>query len=241
MPQILTTNALIVCPHGGKGTTVPSSQKWQINGAFVCVENDTGTLACPFVPLPCGGYQLQSMGLNASQLDDKKVMLVTDFNKTFTGLPLVMTEFHQAVDQSTLAPIPAGQPAPPLSPEMADLVPPTVSPSVQTFPFKISPPPAPVPVVVTFNLTTDHPLIWILTLINTTLGKHLDLTNGLPGATVSPSGGKWSSSSLTVTVTMTPDFLKALTPSAKGHELFMTGVSKRGLSGHGKAILTVTP
>ena len=62
------------------------------------------------------------MGLNATQIDGRKVILVTDFNQTLTGLPLLMTESHQTFDESTPAAIPTGQPAPPLSPEMADLV-----------------------------------------------------------------------------------------------------------------------
>ncbi len=240
MPQILTTNALIICPHGGKGTTIPSTTNWQINGGFVCVENDTGTLACPFLPLPCGGYQLQSMGLNATQIGSQKVILVTDFNQTFTGLPLLMTEFHQVMDQSTPASIPAGQAAPPLSPELVDLVAPVVSGSPAPFPFKITPPPAPVPVVIPFSLTSDHPLKWVLTLINETQGQHLDLTNGIPGnVTVTPSGGQWSTSSLTVTVTMTPTFLAGLGPGTC--DLYMIGVSQRGLSGNFKATIVVSP
>src|SRR5262249_23993312 len=154
------------CPHLGKGTTIPSIPKWQINGGYVCVEGDTGTLACPFIPYPCIGYTLQSMGLNATKIDQKKVILVTDFNKTVTGLPLLMVETHPVLDQSTPAPIPAGQQAPPLSPELADLVAPIVTAPPTPFPFKITPPPAPVPVVISFSLTTDHPLKWVLTLIN---------------------------------------------------------------------------
>ena len=62
------------------------------------------------------------MGLNASQIDGQKVILVTDFNQSFTGLPLTMAETHTTIDNSTPAPIPAGQPAPPLSPALADVV-----------------------------------------------------------------------------------------------------------------------
>ena len=122
MPQVLTTNATIMCPHGGLGSTVPAIPKWQINGGYVAVEGDSGTLSCPFGLFPCTGYQLRSMGLNASEIDGRKVILVTDFNQSLTGLPLVMTEFHQTFDESTPAPIPTGQPAPPPSDEMADLV-----------------------------------------------------------------------------------------------------------------------
>ena len=66
MPQVLTTNAMIVCPHGGLGTTIPTVPKWQINGGYVTVEGDSGTLSCPFGLFPCTRYQLGSMGLNAT-------------------------------------------------------------------------------------------------------------------------------------------------------------------------------
>jgi hypothetical protein len=235
MPQVLTTNALILCPHAGKGTTLPNHRKWQINNGYVAVEGDQGTLACPFVPLPCGGYQLKSMGLNATQIDGQKVILVTDFNLTQTGLPLVMAEFHQTFDNSTPAPIPEGQPAPAATPEMADFDSPTVAPVFQTMPFSIT---TPVPVVFTFTMTAKHPLQWVLTLINEPLKRSVDLRNGLPGATVVPSGGQWTTPSLTVTVTLTPVFMTALTVG--NHHLYLTSVSKRGLSGHAEALLAVS-
>lgn len=241
MPQILTTNAVITCPHGGKGTTVPSLPKWQINGGFVCVDGDVGTLACPFVPVPCVGYTLRSMGLNANKIDQKKVMLVTDFNQTLTGLPLLMVETHPVQDQSTPKPIPAGQQAPPLSPELIDLVAPIVTVPPTPFPFKITPPPVPVPVVIPFTLTTNHPMKWILTLIDEKPpGAHIDLTNGIPGmVTVVPSGGQWTTPTLPVVVTLTPPFLTGLGPGTKN--LFLTGVSQRGLSGYAKATIVVSP
>ena len=236
MPQILTTNAIITCPHGGKGTTIPSVQKWQINGGFVCVEGDTGTLACPFLVYPCVSYTLKSMGLNATTMDERKVMLTTDFNQSVTGLPLLMTETHQVLDQSVPASIHPGQPAPPLSPELADLISPIVVAPPAPFPYVIH---APAPVVITFSLTTDHPLKWILTLINESPGGSFDLTNGIPGAvSVVPSGGTWSSPSQTVVVTFTPPFLGGLGVGSK--ELFLTGVSRRGLSGHDKATIVVS-
>jgi len=237
MPQILTTNALILCPHTGKGTTTPSAPKWQINSGFVNVENDIGVLSCPFVPLPCGGYKLQSMGLNATEIDGRKVILVTDFNQTFTGLPLLITETHQVVDDSTPAPIPPGQSAPPLSPELADAVPPVVAPPIQALPW-ISTPPSP-PLVVTFTLTTAFPQKWVLTLISTPSKKKFDLTNGIPSQVqVTPSGGAWPSPSLTITVTLSPTFLASL--GIGPQDMYMTAVSKRGLSSYGQATITVS-
>lgn len=236
MPQLLTTNAIITCPHGGLGTTIPTAPKWQINGGFVCAEGDTGTLACPFLVYPCVGYTLKSMGLNATTIDQRKAMLVTDFNQSVTGLPLLMVESHPVLDQSIPASIPPGQTAPPLSPELADLVAPVVVAPPAPFPYVIH---APAPVVITFNLATDHPLKWILTLINDTPGGKFDLTNGIPGSvTVAPPGGTWSSPSTTVTVTFTPPFLGGLGIGTKS--LFLTGVSRRGLSGHDKATIVVS-
>jgi hypothetical protein len=148
MPQVLTTNALILCPHGAKGTTVPAHPKWTVNGGYVLVEGDTGVLSCPFLPLPCAGYTLQSMGLNATQIDGEKVILATDFNQTFTGLPLVMTEFHQAFDESTPAPLPAGQTSATPPPELADLVAPVVMTAV---------PYTPVPLTLHVDITNGWP------------------------------------------------------------------------------------
>src|SRR5215204_4671542 len=134
MPQVLTTNAIITCPHGGLGTTTPTDPKWTVNGGFVVLENDPGVLACPFI-YPCVGYQLKSMGLNATQIDGRKVILATDFNQSITGLPLLMVETHQTFDDSTPGPIPAGGTAPPLSPALADAITPvvTVAPPVLAF------------------------------------------------------------------------------------------------------------
>jgi hypothetical protein len=120
---------------------------------------------------------------------------------------------------------------------MADLSKPVVTPALQTFPFSISTTPA--PVVATFNLTAAHPLRWVLTLINTTLKRHRDLTNGAPGAAVVPANGQWSTPSLTVTVTLTPAFLAALTLGT--HHLFLIAISRRGLSQHAEVILGVSP
>ena len=73
MPQVLTTNATILCPHGGKGTSIASSTKVSIDDGLVLVENDTGSLSCPYVYYPCIGYQLTSMGLNSSVIDGRKI------------------------------------------------------------------------------------------------------------------------------------------------------------------------
>lgn len=238
MPQVLTTNALITCPHGGLGTTTPMHGKWSITSGKVAVEGDTGILSCPFLPLPCGGYKLQSMGLNATKIDGQRVILVTDFNQTYTGLPLVMAEFHQTFDQSTPAPIPAGQSAPPPSPEMADFASPVVATPLPKIPVPLTPPP-PAPVSVSFTITATHPLRWILTLINEPEGTHDDLTNGWPGTTITPTGGDWTTPSLTISINIPPPKVATLSPGK--HHLFLTAVSKRGLNRNAECILDVTP
>ncbi|HEX4320452.1 MAG TPA: hypothetical protein VHZ52_06090 [Acidobacteriaceae bacterium] len=237
MPLVLTTHATILCPHGGLGTTTPLSPKWTVNGGYVATEGDSGTLTCIFTP-PCVGYTLKSMGLNATKIDGKNVILITDFNQSFTGLPLTITDVHPVTDASTPASIPSGESAPPATPAMADLVAPIVVVVPPDAPFSISTTPS--PVVFNFMLTSEYPLRWVLTLINETLGTHMDLTNDAlaPGATVTPSGGEWTMPTLNIALTMTPAFIAALTPGTT--EIYLTGVSQRGLSGHAIAILNIT-
>ncbi|MCB9076085.1 MAG: hypothetical protein H6631_00675 [Anaerolineaceae bacterium] len=238
MPQVLTTNAQIFCPHGGKGVSIPTVPKWTVNGGIVLLEGDTGTLTCPFVLCPCVGYTLKSMGLNATTIDGRKVILATDFNQTFTGLPLLITETHQAFDDTTPAPLPENRPAPPPSPDMADMtkpvvlgIPPALAFNTMTM--------MPAVITATFTLTTAFPLKWVLTMLNGVAKINVDLTNGLPpGALVVPPGGNWSSPSLVVTVTLNAAFMAALGPGM--HHFWMTGVSRRGLSGFAEVILTVT-
>src|SRR5260370_888964 len=160
MPRILTTNAKIFCPHIGLGTSVPTDPKWTINNGIVLLENDTGVLACPFIPYPCIGYQLKSMGLNATEVDGRKVILETDFNQTLTGLPLIIQEFHQTFDNSTVAPLPPGQTSQSLPPELIDLVQPIVTgvPSMLAFNSTTM---QPLLLITTFTLFSDHPLQWI--------------------------------------------------------------------------------
>jgi hypothetical protein len=237
MPQVLTTNALILCPHGGKGTTIASDPKWQISGGFVAVEGDTGVLACPYGPMPCAGYQLQSMGLNATQMDGRKVILVTDFNQSVTRLPMTIMETHNVIDDSTPAPLPAGEPVPPLSPAMTDLTKPLVTcvPAALAFNSTTALPPN---LTAAFTLSSAFPLKWTLTLINETEKTSADLTDGLPPAlNVQPFGGVWNLPTQTITVNMTLAFLASLAPGL--HRFFMTGVSQRGLTGFAKMTLTV--
>ena len=238
MPQVLTTNALILCPHGGKGTTIPTMPLWSINGGYALLEGDTGTLACPFVLCPCVGYTLKSMGLNATTLNGRKVILVTDFNQSFTGLPLTMTEFHQTMDNTSPAPLPSGQSSQAPSPPMADTAKPVVvaAPPVLAFNSMTMLPPV-LPIV--FTLSSPFPMSWNLTMLNGVAKINLDLTKGLPpGAIVAPAGGVWPSPMLVVTVTLNAVFMAALGPGT--HHFYMTGVNQRGLSGFAECILTVS-
>jgi hypothetical protein len=236
MPQVLTTLATITCPHGGVGTSVPRSTKWTVNGGPVLVEGDTGTLTCVF-PVPCVGYTLQSMGLNATNIDGRKVILVTDLNLSATGLPLKMVEHHQVEDDSTPAPIPPHQQAPALTPAMADDTPPvaTVAPPGAAFDSTTQLPPV---IPITFTLSAAFPLRWILTWISEPDGSHQDITNGLPGALPAPAGGAWTTPSLTVVLTLSTPFLSSLAPGR--HHFYMTAVSQRGLSDAQGSVLTVS-
>lgn len=238
MPQVLTTNAIITCPHGGIGTTTPTDPKWTVNGGFVLLENDPGVLAC-FFPTPCVGYTLKSMGLNATEIDGRKVILVTDFNQSVTGLPLMMVETHQVFDNSTPAPIPAGESAPPLSPGLADAIAPVVSvvPPVLAFNSVTSLPPT---ALATFTLFSNFPLSWNLVLISVPSGGHKDITNAPfdPGLVVAPPGGSWTTPNLVIMVTMTAVFMASLGPG--DHHFYMTGVNQRGLNNYAEMVLTVS-
>jgi hypothetical protein len=232
MPAVLTTNAVINCPHGGAGQTVSRPTWVADHGGSVCVEGDAGTLACPFALLPCVGYTLRSMGLNATTVLGSRVVLATDFQTSLTGLPLQITETAQVIDDSSPAPLPADGSAPPDDPAMLDLAPPVVVAVPPALAYNtVTQLPPPVPIIVT--LTSAFPRRYLLTLA----GRSIELANGLPGVTVVPTGA-WTSPSLALIITFTPPFLTALGPGT--HDVYCTGVSRRGLSAHAKITLAVT-
>jgi hypothetical protein len=183
------------------------------------------------------------MGLNATQVDGRQVILETDFNQTLTGLPLTITEFHQTFDNSTVAPVPAGQSAPPLPPALADMVKPVVTASTPALAFNtvMNFPPFN---TITFTLFSAYPLQWILTLINVPQQYNLDITNGLPaqGLEVTPAGGSWDTPDLTVTVNMNALYMASLGVDLPGqeHDFYMTAISQRGLSNYAKVVLIVS-
>jgi hypothetical protein len=239
MPQVLTSNATITCPHGGRGTTTPITNppKWLVSGGAVLLEGDPGTLACPFPQVPCVGYQLRTMGLNATTVDGRQVILATDFNQTLTGLPLTMVETHQTSDDSSPAPLPAGGQAGPPPPELADTTPPTVVGLPTTLAFSTT---TPTPTLAaSFTLSASHPWKRVLTLLNGALKTSVDLTQAQPpGLTVLPPGDAWDTPQLTVTLLLTAAFMAALGPGE--HHMFLTGVSRRGLPGVADLQLTVS-
>jgi len=240
-PKVLTTNAIVLCPHGNLGQSQSADPTWSINGGFVLVEGDPGIFPLPCASLiQCVGYTLRSMGLNATQIKGKKVILATDFNQTETGLPLTMIETHQVVDQTTPAPIPDGQNAPPLPPPMTDEAKPVVS-VVPAAPFNFSLASGlPAALAATFTLTSAHPLKWILTLIHDPGGPVDHLNDTQPaGLTLTPSDSAWNVSPLNVDLNLTAAYMGTLLPGT--HRFFMTGVSQRGLSNFVELDLTVSP
>ena len=99
----------------------------------------------------------------------------------------------------------------------------------------------PATLAVTFALSHPYPLEWQLLLINTVAKVDLPLTDGAPGATVSPSGGEWTDTSLTVSLTLTAAFMTALGKTVTSpHEFYLTGVSQRGVNAYAAVKLTIS-
>jgi hypothetical protein len=236
MPQALTTMATIKCPHQGLGTTFSPRVVIADNGGAVAAEGDGGTLACPFVQLPCGGYTLRSLGLNSTTILGRRLILATDFQTSMTGLPLQIVETTQFIDDSSPSPLPADGSDPAADPAMLDLAPPVVVAAPTAGAFNTTTQlPTVLPIV--FTLTSAFPRLWRLTLLNTVAATSIDLTSGVPGAAVVPPGPSWSTPTLAVTLQLTAVFLTALGPGA--HHLFCTGVSQRGLSSYAQVVVTV--
>lgn len=238
MPEVLTTKAVIACLHGGTGATTPSEPIWSVKGGFVLVEGDTGDLTNCSSSLNCKSYVLKSMGLNATRIRGKKVILVTDFNQTITGLPLIIQEIHEVTDRSSPVPLVDGQPPPPLSPAMGDEFPPVVTCPTPLAPFSLSSHTT-APQTVTFTLTSAHPLKRMLILVNEPAGTKADLTTSTPpGVTIDLVGGSWDASPLAINLTLELTFLQTLLVGE--HIFYMTAINQRGLSSTFALPLTVT-
>ena len=238
MPQVLTTSAIVTCPHGQQGISTPATPFWDAQGGLVLAEGDVGAIpSCVAYP-PCLGYTLRSMGLNATQLAGRKVILATDFQQTFTGLPLTIGESHNTWDDSTPASLPADGSAPTLAPELLDVARPVVSALPAAAAFSLTSM-SPSTVTVRFTSFAAFPLRFMLTLLNEVSGLNVDATSGLPGLVVAPPGGAWTTPSLAVTVTLSTPLFVALGPGL--HHLYLTAISKRGLSGYTALSIMVTP
>jgi hypothetical protein len=243
MPRVLTSNATITCPHGGGGVSVPTPAPRGVTvaGAEILLDGDQGTLTrpvCTNVP-PCAGYRLTSMGLNATTVRGRKVMLVSDFVQSFTGFPLTVLETHVVNDKTLPGTPPAtGAETPP---ELGEDDKPTVQVVPPTLPFakaSFASTGQPAMLAFTFLLSSQYPLRWLLFHAGPPKVT-VDASNGVPGGVVvAPAGGSWPGSSLTVAVTITGAYLAALAPGA--HSFVLTGVNRRGFSAFAEGRVTVT-
>jgi hypothetical protein len=240
MPKILTTNAIVRCPHG-LGVSIPTDPKCTINGGIVLLHGDSGTLPTCFNLPPCATYQLQSLGLNATKVDGRNVMLVTDFIVTATGYPCTATETHQIIDDSTLVPIPPGQTAPPLPPELQSTDQPTVTgaPGLAFSLAGFANTGNPTSLMMTFTVQSQFPRKWILFMISDLpTSQSRDITAGEPpNIVVAPSSGAWPGSGQ-ITVTLLGSYMATLAPTF--HRFVLTAVNHRGLWGSTEIILTVS-
>jgi hypothetical protein len=245
MPKIWTTNAQVSCPHGGGGTSqaIPP-RKATINGGEILLDNDQGVFdspPCTNRP-PCVGYACRSMGLNATSIRGRAVMLVSDFTQTYTGFPVTVVESH-VVDDKTLPGTPpaTGQVIPP---EMQENDRPTVVAVPPTFPFSktaFANTSQPATVPLTFSLSSQYPLKWMLWQVGPP-ATQLEVTAGIPSqVTVVPVGaspdGTWSSPSATVSVTVMGTYLATLNGD---HAFVLTAVNRRGFSAFDKATVSIS-
>ena len=238
MPQVLTTSAIVTCPHGQPGISTPASPVWNAQGGLVLAEGDVGVIPGCIAYPPCLGYTLASMGLNATQLLGRKVILATDFQKTVTGLPLTISESHNTWDDTTPASLPADGSAPTIAPELLDVTRPVVNavPAAAAFSLTYM---SPSTVTVQFTSYAPFPLRFELTLLNEVAGQHFDAVNGLTGLAVTPPGGAWTTPTLAVTATLSTPLFVAL--GAGLHHLYLTAITRRGLSAWIALPITVTP
>lgn len=246
MPKVLTTNALIQCPHGGIGQSIPSQTQITVGGAPVLVDGDTGVIPnCSYLPpvgVPCAAYVLQSMKLNAVTVGSRAAMIETDFVKSVTGFPLILREFHQVDDISTNSMVQPGESAS-TPPELHDTDQPLVTavPPVLAFSkIGFANTGMPLALATTFTLSSQFPGEWLLTLI--VPPGSTDITAvAPPGVMVLPSGGQWTMSPLTVTITLTGTYMATLPVLPAAISLVMVGINRRGRSAFAETVLGVSP
>ena len=246
MPKIWTANAQVSCPHGGGGTSQAIPPRLaKISGGEILLDGDQGVFdspPCTNTP-PCAGYACRSMGLNATSIQGRPVMLVSDFTQTYTGFPVTIVESHVVTDKTLPGTPPAsGQVIPP---EMQETDTPTVLCVPPQLPFSIatfSSTSQPAMLPFTFSLSSQYPLTWMLWQVGPP-ATQLDVTAGIPSqVTVVPAGaspdGTWSSPSATVSVTITGTYAATLAPG--NHEFVLTAVNRRGFSKFDKGVLVVS-
>jgi hypothetical protein len=234
MPRVLTTNAIIMCPHGGVGTTIPTGPAFARGGAM-CLDGDVGTLSCVMIP-PCLGYNLQSLKLNSTYVMGRHVMLETDYIQSFTGFPLTVVETHTVYDETPPPGMTFPDSGPPPELKQDDKPVGTVAPPAMAFSLTTQMP-AVMPFV--FTAMSRHPRSWSIWHVGPPMIKR-DLTNGSPlGITTMPAGGRWVSPQLVITMTVTAAYASTLMPGP--HIFVLSAANHRGLSAMAQAILTVGP
>ena len=125
---------------------------WDIEGGIALQGRRHRHADLPF-PVPCAGYVLRSMKLNATTIGGVDAILETDFNQTFTGLPLAITEHHIRSTTARSAPVPNGADRPPRwAPNCWTSCRPSWSRSPGFAPFVIATPVPSIPI--TFTLTS---------------------------------------------------------------------------------------
>ena len=246
MPKVITRNAIIQCPHSGIGQSMPSQTAVLVGGAPVLVDGDTGVIQnCLNVPpagVPCAGYVLRSMNLNAVTVGGHRALIDTDFEQSSTGYPLAIREFHQVEDLSLPVVVPPGRTFT-TPPELQDTDHPTVTalPPVLAFSrIAFSNTGTPSSLTITFTLSSQFPNQRRLTMIVPPNSK--DITSSAPlGLTVQPSGGSWTVSPITVTVTLTAIFMMTLPVLPAKVSFVMVGINRRGRSAFAETVLGVSP
>jgi hypothetical protein len=180
------------------------------------------------------------MHLNASFVDNRSVMLVTDSVQSYTGYPLTIHEYHPVYDKTTPTPLQVGA-DPHIPPQLREDDKPQVSVTPPELPFSLSvfgntSQPASLPYI--FTLQSEFPRRWTLWQIGPPRTS-IEITNGIPlNITVVPAGGAWSNSPLAISVTITGLYANSLSPGT--HSFVLTAINHRGLSAFAEGKLNVS-
>ncbi|MFQ5812409.1 MAG: hypothetical protein ACE5I2_04350 [Anaerolineae bacterium] len=167
-------------------------------------------------------------------VDGRNVMLVTDFVQSNFGFPLTIQENHSVFDNTTPAPLPDGD-IPAIPRELREDDQPQVSVTPESLEVSLAAAQPGVLLPFEFTLQSEFPRQWSLLDNNTgdiTYGAGADIL-------VTPAGGNWVSSPLTVTMSISGTYVSELSPGE--HGFFLTAINHRGLWAMAEAKLTVTP